>query len=221
MALDPKLLIDYYADTDTAKATDDTTYGGANPLRADRAVFLYVYKKDINKEKVAVTTTDNLDPVNVITWDFATAKDGHYQAQYMDMPIHNADDTFEEDDYVWDEVTARVYLVLQTHDGQTPGTDTAFFELVDEPITITDVPNGTWTLLEFVVVAKNDVNSAILTAYAVENGCKNCEDEKFDQAMHMRLYANAMYLAEGQEKYYKADLIARDAQELADATGVC
>src|SRR6478609_3868502 len=110
------------ADLSTAVLFDYTNWGNSgNPLRSTLALFIQLFKRDINDIDTPITV-DNSLPLTVTQWSFnLTSTDGNYPAVIFGYPIWAAG-TYATGNCVYYSVDGNYYQALSTTSA-TPGSN--------------------------------------------------------------------------------------------------
>lgn len=171
--------------TVTSNWTDNTTYGGVNPLRAGVAVYLTAYKVDEDQVETAleVTTTQTGTTPNTNT-TFSTinyTQDGWHRYYFIIVPLYDILVTYNKYDMVWDSSEEAFYQYI--NDIPSAGqavTDTAYFIPVTDPTakiqdvgTASEPGNITYQVIDKVV----DYLTSICYLRAASLYAKECCDE--------------------------------------------
>jgi hypothetical protein len=162
----------------TANLVDLTTYGGANALRSELALYIYLFKRASDLTDTQVTINNN-DPLNVIAWNFTLAGDGWYRAIIFAFPIWSAG-SYVLNNSVFHDGT---YWKANTSTTSEPGTDGTFDEITDILSEILNLSNTNVTIGQ-----TNNFTTAIAEANTIANNlqdlgpkitrgkCKNIND---------------------------------------------
>lgn len=139
MPLSPDFSVTIASDRSTVTLTDETTYGGSNPARADLRVFVSLYKVDVENESTEITVTGNdEDPQTDSSWLGDYGVDGHYKWLYVAIPQYAGGTTYAQYDAVFDSSTDTVYRSLQASNTGNSLSDTAWWEEITDPSSLAE-----------------------------------------------------------------------------------
>ena len=112
--------------------TDSTTYGGANPARADLLVFLSGFKLDASQDETALTVTGNdEDPATDTSWTFNITADGAFKFCWVAIPEYAGGTTYARYDAVYSG--AVVYRSKSSGNVGQSVSDTTYWEVISDP----------------------------------------------------------------------------------------
>ncbi len=165
------------SDLVTARLVDLTSY--TTPARADLALFLYLYKRDVTSTDTPVIVS-NASPTSVPYWEFnLAASDGWYRAIIFGFPIWTAI-SYAADKCVYH---GGVYYKANTTTVEEPGTGSEWDSITDilsEVLNIAD--SGVYiTQTNNFSTARSEAgtlgdNLAALGQKIINGKCKNWED---------------------------------------------
>lgn len=128
------------ADLSTAVLFDLTNWGNSgNPARNTKALFLQLFKRDINNVDTAITI-DNSSPLSVTQWNFQlAATDGNYPAVIFGYEIWSAG-SYEAGNCVYYSVDGKYYQAL-SDTSAVPGSDELIWKTLTDPTSIENEEN--------------------------------------------------------------------------------
>jgi hypothetical protein len=115
--------------------TDATTYGGANPARADGATFLTGEKINYDSSIAGDVTITAYDEAADTTYTFQIDSDGWHQFKFIFVPDYNGATAYVIYDAVY--YNGAVYRAITSTTGNLP-TDTDYWEAIASPTDIVD-----------------------------------------------------------------------------------
>lgn len=122
--------------------TDNTTYGGVEPDRADGVVYIYGSKIKIDGNEEYPVEIESYDPITASTFDFTIYKDGWYQFKYIFVPNYNSATQYFQYDSVY--YSGTVYRAILDNFTNIDPTNPSYWEAVASPVLIIDA-EGTVT----------------------------------------------------------------------------
>jgi hypothetical protein len=204
----------------TSILTDETTYGGVNPARADGVTYIsgekINYDSSVDSEVEFVT----YNPVTASTYTFTTYKDGWYKFLFCWIPNYDAGETYEQYDAVY--YSGVVYrAILDNFSGQTP-TNTSYWEVISEPTdlvgnldTATESANIAVQLFQIIIYPfAKKLYGDKAEEYAI-NCCGTFKDlEEFNEYKQLGGIVAALQASNTRQRYASGERIARYAASL-------
>jgi hypothetical protein len=215
--------------TSTGTIVDGSTY--TSPVRASAAVYLKVYKLDLQGNRTdCVTVGNNTGPEDVTQWEFEYDSDGWHQIFYVAIPDF-AVASYVLNDVVYRPSNGTVYKAKGATSIAAEGDldNTANWLVVTDPILLcltidtTDVPPNLVTLTSI------SVSNTVLYPITRENfGTKTGEafteaTSNYKRSQDVRMYellglaCDGMNIANSRQEYSLGEIIARRAISLCSA----
>jgi hypothetical protein len=116
--------------------TDNTVYGGANPLRNAVALYLTAYKIDEDQVETALTVS-SFDPETVTTFTTANTVDGWYRYYFVIVNYWAIGTIFNKYDLTYDP-TANVFYqyIKDTSSSGNSLTNSTYFTPISDPSSV-------------------------------------------------------------------------------------
>jgi hypothetical protein len=216
MALNPDFLIAIDPEGETATITDQTIYGGANPLRSALYVYIAAYKVAETNSDVQIALTSNTnDPLTASAWSWEYEVDGWFRFLYAAIPGYNIGTTYDIYNAVADSTTKLVYRSRSAGNVGHALTDSTYWEPISNPASLAnniDQSNESLNITSAIYQRVLTWNSQ--TAYSdltSENcACTDCDDDKIIPPYNLfSLLLNGAIVADEREEYVKGEVICR------------
>jgi len=221
--------LDYTSETISGEAysgviTDETTYGGANPDRADVVTYITGEKIDQYGEVESDVTFSTVDPEVDTTYTFEINSDGYYKFKFAIIPEYDNAVNYDQYDVVYSGG-----IVYQAY-AETPSAgiappNTSYWEVVSEPTSLldeigssTESGNLEYELYERIIYPfskKGYGDSAEQAALECCSDCERGEDVKTHEML--AVLVRGMNAADTRSKFLRGEKMARKAQELIES----
>lgn len=202
--------------------TDATVYGGANPARADVAVYLTGEKIKADGTVDYDLTVDTYTPTSATTFTFDIEDDGWHKFKFAIIPDWNVATAYVTYDVVND--AGVVYQAIGATTGNQPP-NASYWSVVTTPTDVID-SDGTaaesgnlqFQVLEQIIYPFSKVGFGNACEAAALECCSDCErgeDVKLYEIMGV--FVDAMSICNQREKFAKGEKIALKSAELIEA----
>ncbi len=170
-------------DSFTGTITDQTVYGGANPLRAAGAV--YVSGKKLKKDGTldAAISFTSYDQEVATTFTFTIPKDGWHQFYGVFIRDYDNSKTYAQYEAAYQDTDNITYRAIfpSPFSGVAPP-NTTYWEAVSSPVLLVDnvgtptaSPNLEYQIYNRIIYPDAKTFAGTKTAEAAVNGCSGCE----------------------------------------------
>lgn len=201
--------------------TDNTVYGGANPARADVAVYLTSEKIKADTTVDYEVTIDSYNPESATTFTFDIETDGWYKAKYVIIPDYDNGTAYVQYDAVYSGGV--VYRALAGTTGNAPP-NASFWEVISTPTSLIDNDGGATESANIAFQIKQDIIYPFSktcygdkTAEAALDCCSTCDrTEKVLDYEYIGVLVDGMDVANQRGLYSKGEKIALKALEFCD-----
>jgi hypothetical protein len=220
MALSVELSIAIATDRESFDLSDDTVYGGANPARADNAVYVTAYKMDTSSEETELSVTgDDADPVTDSSWEIAYTLDGWYKIHFAIIPDFNSASTYAIYDAVYSGGV--VYRSLQNSNTTDTLTDESWWEVIDSPADLAankDTASESLNITSQVYHRILSAHSQYTFATDLSNQAMYIDTDEEDRTLtdynKFAMWLDAMAIADSRSETIDGETIARKVSSL-------
>lgn len=204
----------------TGTITDNTVYGGANPLRSAVAVYLTIYKVDQSGVVEYQVTPTAYTPSSATTFTFPVIKDGYYKFKYAIINNYSGAVDYAQYDSVY--LSSVVYQAFANPPIATSPPNASYWTVVPDPTTLLDLVgtstasgNLSYQLFEQVIYPFSKVGFGDASETAALECCSDCErGEDVKNYEQMGVFVDGMFQCNARGKYLKGEKIARKSEEL-------
>ena len=200
--------------------TDQTVYGGAEPLRSAVALFLTAFKVDENQIETPLTV-NSFDPELVTQFTVSNGVDGYHIYYFIIVNNYSALVQYEQYDLVWDTTSNKFYEYINT----TPSTGSAvtdplyFTEVLDPTVKLKsqNIPgNVVYQIVRKIVTYQTSICNLKAGIQLAKEGCNDgcgCGSKTGKYAMKIRNYYSVLLLNEATGQFIEGEKNARLAEK--------
>jgi hypothetical protein len=196
--------------------TDQTVYGGSNPVRSQFANYIGISKMNSDGTVDYAVEVDTYDPETASNYIFDIEKDGWYRVYYAVVPVYDNATSYNQYDVVY--LSGVVYRALVTTVGNTPPNN-SYWEVITDPAglvgnvdSVTESGNLPYTIQQDIIYPFAKTCYGDLTEQADCN-CNCDRSEKTLAYEQAGVFVDQLDVCNQRQKYPSGERIAVAAAE--------
>jgi hypothetical protein len=196
--------------------TDQTVYGGSNPVRSQFANYIGISKMNSDGTVDYAVEVDTYDPETASNYIIDIEKDGWYRVYYAVVPVYDNATSYNQYDVVY--LSGVVYRALVTTVGNTPPNN-SYWEVITDPAglvgnvdSVTESGNLPYTIQQDIIYPFAKTCYGDLTEQADCN-CNCDRSEKTLAYEQAGVFVDQLDVCNQRQKYPSGERIAVAAAE--------